>query len=207
MQTDEKIPNVDLPSGEKGKWKIEKFEVTKKQADLENLRASIGTSSRRIHPGIYTRLMRNGQVVMSDTPEEKRDHLQFVAKAHGHVLINGLGLGMCVVACLRKKEVTRVTVVELDQDVIDLVAPTLFARWGGDSGNLSDARLQIIKDDCLTRKWDREEWWHCVWHDIWDNICGDNWESMKLLHRKFGHKCGMQDSWCRWLVQEHSKRG
>lgn len=112
------IQPVTVPEGQKGAWSVERFEITSIYQDFRAL--SIG---RGIPRGTYTRLRRNGKVIMSDTPSERRDHVGFVFKARDHCLINGLGLGMCLAAILKKPEVSAVTVVEIDKDVIDLVGP------------------------------------------------------------------------------------
>ncbi len=45
------------------------------------------------HPGKYRRLSNNGEVVMSNTPMEINTCMEFIERATGRVLINGLGLG------------------------------------------------------------------------------------------------------------------
>ena len=67
---------VDIPEGQSGDWKVEKFTVSEEEAKLNNLRAAFSFSDRgrEIEPGEYTRLRRNGVVVLSDTPAEIRDH-------------------------------------------------------------------------------------------------------------------------------------
>jgi len=61
-------------------------------------------------------------------------------------------------------------------------------------------KLLVIEEvDCLTWKLKRGMRFDYVWHDIWQDICGDNLEQMELLHRKFGKRCGSaQASWCRY---------
>ncbi len=65
------------------------------------------------------------------------EHAQFY---RGHVLVAGLGLGLIVHALATNRSVTRITVVEREQDVIDLVAPLVppveivhgdFWEWDG----------------------------------------------------------------------------
>lgn len=187
---DDRIPNVDIPDGKSGDWFVEKFEVNEKELWLFNLRCDIhGSSNRRMEPGTYTRLVRGGAVVMSDTPAEKRDHLEPVLEATGHVLVNGLGLGMVATACLLKDEVDKVTAVEISPDVIKLVAPTLQDRFGD--------RLEVVQADALKWKAPRGQRFNVVWHDIWSTICGDNLPAMSTLHRKYGRRCDWQGSWSR----------
>lgn len=71
----------------------------------------------------YNVLVENstGQLVMSDTPVEKRSCQEIVDKARGDVLIIGLGLNVINDKVLKVKGVTSVSTMEVDQDVIDNV--------------------------------------------------------------------------------------
>jgi len=116
--------DIDVPDGISGAHKIETFTVSEEDARLESMRSLYSGSHRFISPGTYKRLLRGSTVVMSNTPAEIRDHIYFINKATGDVLINGLGLGMCVAAILKKPEIKSVTIIELVPDVISLVGPT-----------------------------------------------------------------------------------
>jgi spermidine synthase len=107
----------------------------------------------------------------------------------GSVLIHGLGLG-CAVRMALQAGAERVTVIELDQDVIDHVAP-----------HLNDERVTIYQGDALTRRWPVGSTWTVVWHDIWDTICGENLPEMHRLHRSFGGRSLWQGSWARSTVE------
>ena len=130
---------------------------------------------------------------MSDTPDEKRGHYRFVWSAKGHVLINGLGLGMVLGAVLQNPAVTKATVVEISPDVIALVAPSY-----------RDPRVSIVCGDALTIEIEKGAKFGAVWHDIWDNICADNLEAMKTLHRRYGRRAEWQGSWARHLCERWS---
>src|ERR1039458_6314079 len=110
------IPKVDVPEGTSGSWKVERFTVSKKDAEWFNLRNAISgrgeNVGRDIEPGAYTKLVSGGNIVMSDTPAEMRDHQSPILHAKDHCLINGLGLGMIANAMLLKPEVLTVTVIE-----------------------------------------------------------------------------------------------
>lgn len=173
------LEKVDLPESSKGKWKIEKFVV-----DREDFRANL--AGRGVPFGTYTKLSRNGRLVMTDTPAEMRDHTFAVYKAKGVCLINGLGIGMVLKAILKKPEVTKVIVVEIDQEVIDLV-----------SQHYNDPRVCFVCCDALNYKPPKGIRFGMVWHDIWDDICADNLPEMEKLHRKYGGKTDWQGSWCR----------
>jgi len=102
---------VNIPEGKSGDWEVKKFIVSEDDAKWDALR-SIGRGGRYTPAGTYTSLTRNGQVIMSDTPNEIQDHLEFIRRAKGHVLINGLGLGVALKAILDKPEVEFITVIE-----------------------------------------------------------------------------------------------
>ena len=188
---DKYIPAADIPEGQSNEWRVERFAVSEQDAAFHNMRCAFafGSRGREIAPGTYTRLCRGGQIVMSDTPAEKRDHYGAVLSAKGRVLVSGLGLGVVAQAMLLKPEVQQVTVVEISGDVMALVLPTLQERFG--------ARLRVVQAD--TRTWKpglpKGTKYDYCWHDIWDTICGDNYEDMKLLRRRFGRWAAKQGCW------------
>jgi len=190
-----KAYRCQIPEGQVGDWRVEKFEVTDKDAELERMRTmfSWGSLGRGVPEGNYTRLKRNGTLVMSDTPDEVSDALPFLYAATGHVLINGLGLGTTVDLALLKPEVEHVTVIEIAPDVIELVGKHLLEKHGG--------HLDIIQADALTWKAPKGKRYGAVWHDIWDDICEDNLPDMHRLHRKYGRRCDWQGSWCRERIE------
>jgi hypothetical protein len=104
----------------------------------------------------------------------------------GRVLIAGLGLGIMLrhIDALRP-DITDVTVVELDADVIELVGPTL--PWD------LDGRLRIVRDDFyayIERLHERpSEWPDAI---LWDLAVGDR-EQTRLDFIRAEALCG------RWL--------
>ncbi|KKM07620.1 hypothetical protein LCGC14_1732060 [marine sediment metagenome] len=190
--------NVDIPEGENGDWKITRFKVSEKDAKFHNLRCSISmggaSRGRDIDAGDYTQLTRRGKLIMSDTPAEKEDHMEFICKAKGNVLINGLGMGWTIEVLLRLPQVTSITVIEISQDLIDLVGPHYHKKD-------KTGKLNIVCADAFEWKPPKGTRYNAVWHDIWDDICGDNLDSMKKLHRKYGRRTDWQGSWCRWTCE------
>lgn len=166
---------MNIPDGQSGSWKIETFIVPERS--IENIRLLFQPGGRIVEPGEYKKLTYNGAIVMSNTPAELRDHSYFVYKAKDKVLINGLGLGCCLVEILEKEEVTSVTVIEISQHVINLVAPFFE----------SDPRLEIIHADAFKWKPPKGIRYGAVWHDIFPAICSDNLPQMTRLHRKYGN--------------------
>ena len=192
---------VSLPEGVSGDWSIARFTVTPEAEKFGQLRAMISTGSRGryVPQGTYTGLYRHGEVIMSDTPDEIRDHYDPIQRARGNCLISGLGLGVVADAFLRKPEVTHVTVIELSPDVIKLVAAPLLAKYGD--------RLTIVQADAYTWTPPKGEVYDVVWHDIWDNLCSDNLKEMERLHRKYGRKASWQGSWGKEQCQYMRRRG
>jgi hypothetical protein len=184
-----------IPEGKVGDWSVEKFEVTEQDAELERIRSmfSFGSRGRGVPEGHYTKLKRNGFLVMSDTPDEIADALPFLYQARGHVLINGLGLGTTVDLALLREDVEHVTVIEISPEVIELVGKHLLEKHG--------EYLDIIQADALTWKAPKGKRYGAVWHDIWDDICEDNLPDMHTLHRKYGRRCDWQGSWCRERIE------
>ncbi len=216
---------VELPEGSSGDWRVEHFEVGKQDAAWESLRSVVTGSNRGVHAGKYTMLKCGESTIMSDTPDEMRDHMFAISEAEergGHVLINGLGLGMVIAAvldaqvrCRKCKQyphhgdcncahvadvfsVDKVTVIENSPDVIALVGPTLKERYGD--------RLDIIEADALTYKPPKGIRYSVVWHDIWPDLCTDNLKTMGTLHRRYGRRCDWQGSWGKELLRYHRRQ-
>lgn len=182
----------NVPEGKSGPWKVTKFELTKEDLAhdfLQEMREvrDVG-ESRRAVPGTYTKLTRNGEIVMTDTPAELNDLRGFEGCAEGSVLVHGLGLGIAVELALQKKTVKHLTVIELSADVIGLVAPTLTAKWPKD-------RLTIQQGDAYEFKPNGVKY-DVVWSDIWDNICTDNIEGMKTLKKLWRRHAAWHGFWC-----------
>jgi hypothetical protein len=182
------IPRVDIPVGAFGPWSVERFTIEPSSPGLLYL----SLRGRSLPPGQYTRLVHEQRgCVMSDTPAEMTDHQHFIDLAKGNVLINGLGIGMALNAILKNGNnasmVEKVTVVEIDRNVIDLVAPHY----------LTDHRVEIVHASAFDYNPPKGIRYDAVWHDIWDSICSDNLDEMATLHRKYGRRADWQGSWCR----------
>jgi len=198
---------VDLPEGSKGDWKVRHFEVTEEAAAFEGLRAVINGSRRAATEGLYTglyqtfgNLNQGGEVVMSDTMDEILDHFEAYRQSclrGGNILIHGLGLGMITSAICELPHVNHVTVVEVEGDVIDLVAPTLLSRYDN---------LTIVEEDSLTWTPVRGSRFQVVWHDIWTNIDSNNLPQMRLLHERYRRRTEWQGAWSRDMLQGERRR-
>ena len=130
----------------------------------------------------------HGEVVMEDTPFELNNHLDFMLKAKGHVLVTGLGLGCVIRGMLANGHVDHVTCIERSQDVLDLVAPHMPAT----------DRLEIIKADALEWTKGTTQRFDCAWHDIWtDRDVGEPHlaQSHTSLIKNCAPKVNFQGAW------------
>ena len=190
---------VNVPPGISGDWRIEHFNVSEKQSDVEKMRYLFDNERREgVPPGNYTSLKCNGFIIMSDTPDEIRDHLTAIKFATGKVLINGLGLGMILQACLEKESVTHVTVIENSIDVLNLVSEHYKDKYGD--------RVTFIHSDAFTYKAPANTHYDMVWHDIWNDISSENLPDMHRLHKKYDRCADYQGSWCRQECENIKKR-
>jgi len=133
---------------------------------------------------------------MSDTQMERATNHDIVRQARGDVLIIGLGLGMVPYALCRKPEVTSVTVLELEPEVIALVAP-----------HVTHKKLRVICADGRQPPL-RGRLFDTIYLDIWTNISSDNWKDMKpllALYRKFRRAGGLVTGWLKEYVQREWK--
>ena len=159
---------------------------------IERIRSATH-GGRGVPAGKYTALRHNNHTIMSDTPDEIRDHFQMISAAKGDVLINGLGLGVVLKACMEKENVTHVTVVEKSIDVINLCGE-YYKKIYGD-------QLTIVHGDAFEYKPQKNKKYGAVWHDIWPTITSDNLPEIHKLHRKYGRHTNWQGSWARSLCE------
>lgn len=97
--------------------------------------------------------LNNLLVVMTDNETEKRLCKIAVEKARGDVLVIGFGLGMILIPMMKKPEVNSVTVLEIEQEVLDLVASQL---------KLNE-KVNIVLADALDWQTDRK--FDFIWSD------------------------------------------
>ena len=150
-----------------GDFKLSKFKIEK-----DNFRARMDG----ISCGDYVRLTQKDDVVMSDTDMEKETNSKFVRNAHGDVLIAGLGIGLIVLPIQDKEEVNSITIIEMNQEVIDLVTPQLPLN----------SKVRIIKADIFKWKPEQGTRYDVIYFDIWNYINTDIYqEEMKPLKNRF----------------------
>lgn len=190
---------LPVPEQRIGQHEILKFSVSKAQARDFNRSQNplFGGDGRYIQAGSYMKLVRHNPddinkrpvIVMSDTPAERKDHVEPVIHGQGHCLVLGLGIGMVTRALLEKPEVERVTVVERSDEVLDLVASTYLEKYGD--------RLEIVQADALEWKPQSGTRFGVVWCDIWDTIDPDNWPEYVKLTRRYQNRSDWRGCWAK----------
>lgn len=152
-----------IPSGTHGDWKIARGRLPFDQY------YRYGWSSYtylakwiKVKPDVYNmhRVDENDRildVVMEDSYPELSKHLPIMNVAYGHVLKTGLGLGCVVRGLLAKPIVQKISVIEIDPWIIDVVG----AEFRG------NPRVDIYEADAMTFKYRDLERLDFAWHDIW----------------------------------------
>lgn len=131
-----------IPEGRVGSAEVKHLIMTEKMSQATLFRAMFNNAScEHIAPGKYAQLYVDDKLMMSDTTAEKMANSKFVSHARGRVLIAGLGLGMILYPTLVKPNVTNITVVEINKDVIDLIQPHVRTFPG------ANKKLEIINND------------------------------------------------------------
>ena len=107
---------------------------------------SQGYWSPAVLMSVLPMLLRRGVVWMSLTPMEVESAQIGIGLSHGHVVIMGLGMGWAAAATAMRAEVTAVTVVERDPDVLALHRELdLFAQLP----EAARAKIRLIEGDAF----------------------------------------------------------
>jgi hypothetical protein len=163
-----------------GNIKIVQKEIDQDQLNFARLRDSINGRSEHLdaEPFTVTQLIVGWDIMMSDTTMEMVTNSEFMRRAHGKVLIAGLGLGIIVHIIQDLKAVDEIVIIEKSKDIIDMVTKEM---------KFND-KVKIINDDIFEWQPAKGEKFDIMWFDIWPNICSDNYPEMKELNKKFGRK-------------------
>lgn len=169
-----------------GEWEISNFNITEEDAKFFNMRNVFNNRQHlNVKAGSYTKLIKNGDVVMSNTQMELDTNAIAYSEAQGTILIAGLGMGMILDAILSKPDVNFVRVIELDQSIINNIG-VLYK---------DDPRVEIIQGDILEYKPSESEKYDYIWFDIWTFICEDNCDDFLNLYNTFKNNCEYMSFW------------
>ncbi len=91
----------------------------------------------------YPVLKKEGSNWMELVPHELNSMKEDIKKAHGNVLIFGLGLGYFAYMASIKKEVKKITIIEKDKEIIDLFKEHLLLEFE------YKEKINIIEEDAL----------------------------------------------------------
>lgn len=149
-----------------------------------------------LEPGTYVKLVSKGEgIIMSDTPMEIRTNREFIDRAHGNVLIAGLGMGLVLLSIQDKPEVKRIIVVEKYHELINFILPQI----------PYNKKLFVYTEDIFSFTLNTEIKFDTIYFDIWNEISGDNYPETKVLHKRFRKYLNRKenpnvwmDSWRRW---------
>ena len=171
-----------IPNGESGDYKVEQCTTTTGEPSWLNY-----VNYRNIVAGDYTVLYRKYGTswlnIMQDTEQEYGEHDWLMTRMSGDILIAGLGIGMIHIPLLDSDDVTSVTVVEREQDVIDLV-------W---EDCAKDDRFTIVHADIHTWEPPAGSSWDVGWFDTWltndvdaDGNIVSNQDYKTMIENKYG---------------------
>jgi len=196
-------PMIDvLALGSEGKFTLDTVQLDAELAHLINLKGMYHRFDEKAAPGKYVRLLEGNLVWMSDAPRERYTNLEFIRRAHGHVLVAGLGIGMVIPPLLAKDGVKNITVIEREPDVIKLVGSQVGSLRGKGT-----KYARILQGDIHDWRPPRGMRFNTIWLDIWPDVCADNWDEMVELQRVFAHYLDRSDPerWCATWEHDYIK--
>lgn len=111
----------------------------------------------------YLALSYKDEVWMSITPNEINTMQPYIDKAKGDVLVLGLGLGYYPFMISLKDEVKQITIIELDQNIIDIFNKHLLPLFPNKN------KIKIIKGDAIKYLKVNNRHYDYVFADLWHN--------------------------------------
>jgi len=108
-------------------------------------------------------LLRDEEIWMSLTPMELESQAPHLYAARGHTVIMGFGMGVLTYNVLQNENVDRVTVIELENEVVDLIDDSAdMLSWP------NIGKLDFVYEDALD--WKPGSTVDVVLADIWPNL-------------------------------------
>ena len=153
--------DVSIPEGASNDFEVAHYTVDDTDNNWQVYLGMAKCSQDNDEPSTttFTVLLKEGcpMPIMQNTHAEYAEHQWLWNNGEGHVLIGGLGIGMCHQPLIDNPSVTAVTIVENSQDVIDLV-------WE-----------HCAKDETFTLVHDDFESWTPEEGSTFDVVFGDTW--------------------------------
>lgn len=117
-------------------------------------------------PFRYPAVLQKGRLWMAVTPNEVETMKKDIAAAFGHVLVLGLGLGYYAFMTAQLQQVSRVTVVELDGDVIRLFEEELLPQFP------NKEKIRVVQADAFryVEEMAAKDKYDFVYADIWHDV-------------------------------------
>ena len=100
---------------------------------------------------------------MSITPNEINTMRPYIEEAKGNILVLGLGLGYYPFTISLKDEVKKITIVELDQNIINIFNKHLLPLFP------HKEKIQIIKGEAIKFLNNNKDHYDFVFVDLWHN--------------------------------------
>ena len=148
---------IGIPDGESGNYKVEAATTTTGEPSWLNYVNYAGVQEGD-YTVLYQKFGESWLNIMQDSHREYDEHEWLRSRLSGDILIGGLGLGVCQVGMMaRGWDITSVTIVEKEQDVIDLV-------W---EHCAKDDRFSIVHADINTWTPPEGSSWDVGWFDTW----------------------------------------
>jgi len=173
---------VDIPEGTSGEYSIEiGIDVPYERVKPDDYDSYTLLYQDRVYPEGERRLL-----LMLNSEAEYEEHQWLWDRMKGDILIAGLGIGMVNEMLVESDDVTSVTIIEKEQDVVDLV-------W---EHCAKDDRFTLIVADIET--WDMPEGshWDVGWLDTWIDTNTLNKKEYRLLMKeRYGTYCDEMACW------------
>ncbi len=180
-----------IPEGESGRFSIQILDYQRVDTELTSpLSWQTYCKYANIPDGTYTVLFeaygpQNAKLnIMQDTTRECEEHI-WVTQRTGDVLIGGLGIGMVNIPLLASDDITSVTIIEKEQDVIDLV-------W---EHCAKDDRFTLIHADVNTWEIPEDSHWDFAWFDTWLTHDEPIDEYVTRINNKYGDYADEINGW------------
>lgn len=180
-----------IPEGESGRFSIQILDYQRVDTEPTGpLSWQTYCKYANVPDGTYTVLFeaygpQNAKLnIMQDSPRECEEHT-WVTERTGDVLIGGLGIGMVNIPLLASDDITSVTIIEKEQDVIDLV-------W---EHCAKDDRFTLIHADINTWEIPEDSHWDFAWFDTWLTHEEPIGEYITRINNKYGDYADEINGW------------